>query len=334
MDLPSLDLSQFSPADLTGGVETIASQVQPDQQQPAQHALRKRIADGPPVRSEAEMDRLLFFDFETIPDQTRLQDFDLPPLPAKPVLRAVADCESAAIWLEDKKVGDVFDGLVEYGAPPEWVLSVRDAENERSKPRKGVLDNITKYLKKLDSDEAATDQRIKMLSVTPEYCQIVSAAWARGDGEVESGVVGEEIKGRGKDAPAVPLTEKDLVTLFWSVIETASTLVGYNIASFDLDVLFARSAILSVRPSRRIDTTPWRGDVCDLLHARFGKRMNTSMPLKQLAPLYGVHPAVPTEGSDVYRLWVDMRFDEIRRYNVSDVEVVRGLWKKWDGMWV
>src|SRR5690606_19755878 len=75
--------------------------------------------------------------------------------------------------------------LAGINPPDAWLDALVEAENASKKPRKGLLDAIDDKRRQLAQLERAGDDRIKLLSVTPEYCRIVAIGWAVGDGLAE-----------------------------------------------------------------------------------------------------------------------------------------------------
>ena len=149
--------------------------------------------------------------------------------------------------------------------------------------------------------------------MTPVYCRIVAIGMQFGNDQVQSQVVGKD-----------NATEVELLTDFWEVAARSSSLVGYNIAQFDLPVIYVRSRILGIKPTRKIDTKPWGGQVIDLMQTMFPR--GASMKLKDLARILGFTiPAEDVDGSEVFELWQAGKLDEIAKYQASDIEVTRQL---------
>lgn len=261
----------------------------------------------------------LIVDLETVPDESRMSQFGLDPLPT-PRTFTPADQLPDPVALVGKKVDEIKKALDGLWPPKEWIELAKQKEmlvNE--KPRKGVIDELN-GLSKLQAGEAGTIQdaveaQRKLLSVTPEYCRIVAMGSARGTAEIRTAVVGQVIEGH-------TIEESDLLESFWAAVEECSPLVGFNILGFDLPVIFIRSSILGIRPSRKIDLKPWGGDCIDLMKVRWPT--GGQKGLKDIARILGFTvPAEGVDGSHVFKLWQEKKLDEITKYQSSDIDVTR-----------
>jgi predicted PolB exonuclease-like 3'-5' exonuclease len=170
-----------------------------------------------------------------------------------------------------------------------------------------------------DQHAEAAAERCKLLSTTPEYCRIAAFGFACGVDEPQAMVVGEG-----------GYCEVDVLTAFWQLaMDSKNPLIGFNCLGFDLPVIYVRSMLLGVQPTRQLDMKPWGKDVIDLYMCRFGGRGNTSKDrpgkLKDLARVLDIEvPAGDTDGGDVARL---MRDDPVKvaEYVKSDIAVTRAL---------
>jgi len=265
---------------------------------------------------------LMFWDLETQPDFARLPTFGLPELPpyAETPAAELPDAWTFLAGTLDEMKAATFKPSAE------WCANARKLEAAAKKPRVGAYQAIDRLADMQSMYEREQSERIKLLSVTPEYCSIAAFGWALDDEEPKSFVVGAD----GRD-------ERDLLDAFWSMA-AKSVLVGYNICGFDLPVIFARSAILRVRPSIKIDTTPWKGAVLDLYLSRFPKgNFGGKGPgkLKELAALYGlVTQAEDVDGSHVYKLMQEKKFDEVSKYVESDVSLCQQMHGVFEGLFV
>jgi hypothetical protein len=158
----------------------------------------------------------------------------------------------------------------------------------------------------------------KTMSVTPEMCRICSFGWAMGDEVPMASVFGE--KGGTKDHDTY---ERAVLKKFWELAKRAKLIVGYNHLGFDLPVIYVRSAMLGVMPTRMIDFKPWGGEVCDLMQARWPR--GGQKKLKDFARLMGLPiPAGDVDGSQVEVLLKTDPF-KVGEYNRSDVSITREL---------
>lgn len=286
-------------------------------------------ASGKPDRSPIQGGRVpLYFDLETVPDESRIGQFGLEPLPqlreetpldqCPPVATVIAHTVEATVKL-----------LGELRPPEAWLAEFEAAEKAKEtsggkeKTRKGVLDAIAKVRSETDAVKVAVEERRKLLSVTPEFCRIVAMGTARGQAEIRAAIVGEKL------ADDTVVTEADILASFWNAAEECGPLIGFNVLHFDLPVIFVRSMLLGVKPSRKVDLTPWKGDVVDLMQARYPK--GGQRKLKDLARIYGFDiPAGDCDGSDVDRLWREEPA-QLAEYVKSDVHITRRLHASYRG---
>ncbi len=275
----------------------------------------------------------LIFDLETVPDESRLELFGLDPLPTPRQFTPAGQLPDPAT-LVSKKVDEIKKACDGLWPTTEWILLAIAAEKGIEKPRKGVLDEFSSMRTSLESEAGeilkAQADRNKLLSVTPEFCRIVAIGTARGDGPIKTAVVGQELP--WSDGKARPITEMHLLESFWEVAAESGPCVGFNCIFFDLPVIFIRSALLGVRPSRKFDLRPWGGEVIDLMTVRWPK--GGQKPLKDLARILGITvPAEGVDGSHVGKLFAAGKLDEIAAYQSSDIDVTRQLFNFYRGFW-
>lgn len=298
---------------------------------PKKRATRSRAAavEQPAAMPEATVkgEPIIFFDIETVPDEERMASFDLPELPPIPEYSDPSELPNHVELLK-ATVAEIVEKLKSIVAPKSYLEMLVGIE-KAGKNRDGVYKAIAAAGDVRGSVEKLHADRIKLLSTTPEYCKIVSMAVCRGDEKVTCSVVGQS-NSEGL------VTEEWLLRFYWDALLTCPKIAGYNIAGFDLPVIYFRSALLGVRPSKKIDATPWKDQVLDLYRLRFpGKDSRPAEGtgrLKQQAALCGIPiPAGETDGGAVYELWKAKKLDEINAYNVSDVEITRAYWRKFKG---
>lgn len=273
----------------------------------------------------------LYFDLETVPDETRLEELEQ----AKAIGQAPGSIEftDAAKMPKDlegflaRSIGDIETDLATFHPVPVWLDELEQKE-KTGKTRKGVYDAIDKERKAVSSQDRETEARNKTLATCPETLRIVAAGYAIDGGSVLSWV----------DNPDKPGGEAIVLAALWKLIKNAGRVVGFNVARFDLPAILTRSAILGVTPSRDLTKLkPWDDFVLDLYLARFGNRGNTDAKkpgtLKKLAACYGVPvPAGDFHGGQVAGAMQTPEGRELlAQYVKSDVEVTRALHKKFDG---
>lgn len=270
---------------------------------------------------EPRHDNAFYFDLETVPDEQRLASFGLEPLPQLPPITPVSELPDPADFVT-QDLDAIRKFLAAHNPPDEWLDSVITEEQRLKKPRKGLEDAVDTLASRMNSIANAADDRRLLLSVTPEFCRIAAFGWGIGGGDVNSTVC------------HTPEDEARVIDHFWNLWQRHSPIVGFNVLSFDLPVIFARSAILGIPASRPIDLKPWGKDVVDLYAIRFPKMKQQGQPgkLKELAPLYGIPvPAGDVDGSQVAEL-LAANPEKLGRYVRSDVEITRELHRRWRGL--
>lgn len=254
----------------------------------------------------------LFFDLETIPDFDRMEHFGFEPLPQLPEF--VTPKES---------IEDVLKGSIPkiketlQAAPDAWIDELAAEEQKREKPRKGVIDAAMGVFKERETIGDAEAAQNKKMSVTPEFCRIVAFGFAVGDDDPQAMIADTVDK------------ERLLLVAFWDLVKSLrAPLVGFNILHFDLPVIFVRSAILGVEPTRQLDLKPWGKDCYDLMKKRFPG--GGQMKMKDLAGIYQVPvPADDFDGSQVLEAVEAGLWDQIETYVKSDVVVAQKLYELW-----
>lgn len=254
----------------------------------------------------------LYFDLETIPDYDRLDSFDLPPVPTVPNetdLSQLPDPKQVATGTVDT----IKATLRRFVAPRSWLEQVTEAERA-GKDRSGVHQLIEAARNVRQEAIAAQADRNKLLSTTPEYCKVAAIGWARGNDAIQSIVLDED---NG---------ELRILSVFWQLAAVLNPLIAFNGISFDLPVIFIRSALLGIASSRSIDMKAWGRDVVDPYYLRFGSRgAGNGRPgkLKQLARLHGIAvPAGDVDGGCVDQL-IKTDPAKVGEYVRSDVHVLR-----------
>lgn len=282
-------------------------------------ATVQTVATRTSSRSERGGRRPLYFDLETAPDEERLHQFGLDPLPEPRPRMKLEECAPPADFIA--ATVDNVKAMLKAAAPcDEWIASF-EALEVANKNRKGVLEAIAELRDEAAAIAAATEERQKLLSVTPEFNRIVAAGWSHGDDAIFAAIAGNG-----------GTTEKRIVEILWEMIESATVVIGFNILGFDLPTLFVRSAILGIKPRRRLDLKPWGSDCLDLMKVRFPSQQPKGFGLKSLARAYGIPvPAGETDGGDVYRLWKAKEFGKIAEYVKSDVEITVKLHQMYRG---
>lgn len=163
------------------------------------------------------------------------------------------------------------------------------------------------------------------------YNEIVSIAWAKGEGEVQV-------------ATAKDFEEVSLLTMFATALGNPKRvfLVGYNIFAFDLKVMFQRAVILG-GPSHpefenlfkvlpKPSVAPWQaGNALDLATYWNGVA-GIKAPLYDLAVGLGLvsydEAARYDNGADVAGFVRDGEWNKLREHNAFDVHITREIYRR------
>lgn len=128
--------------------------------------------------------------------------------------------------------------------------------------------------------------------------------------------------------------EKDMLAEFAARVSHknemvwAPTVVGHNVASFDLRFLWQRAIVLGVRLPGWMprDAKPWGNEVFDTMTKFAGAQGKIS--LDNLALALGLQGKSEIDGSMVASMWAEGRYDEISRYCLDDVRLTREIHKR------
>ena len=280
-----------------------------------------------PKRATKPSRRMVYIDIETIPDESREHLFDLEPVPvAGP--RTPAKDMMTVDELRSGTLDAIKEVLKSRRPDDEYLLALEESERNgtgKQANRKGLFDAIAELRDEATKIEQALAARQKKMATDPEMCRIVALGWAVGGDPAEALVVGQK-----KADGAGLITETMLLERFWLLVADNTPIVGFNICGFDLPVIFTRSILLDVSPSRTIDLTPWKTDVVDLMADRFPRQQ--AKRLKYLAALLGI--PIPTEdvdGSKVSELFATDPA-KVGEYVRSDISVTRELHRKYRGL--
>ena len=256
---------------------------------------------------QVAMGETLFFDLETVPDRERIAEIEGPADEVQDPIVPPKDWVSGSV--------DDFKGSLSGPlslASVDYLAAISLCEQEKDKPRAGIIGEIAKAIK---TKSEAGEKLRKKYSTSPEYCRIAALGFAIGSGSP-----------RGMLCVDEP-SERKALNLFWDIATHCSPIVGYNIIGFDLPVILVRSAILGIRPTRKIDLRKFNNPHCvDLMVARFGS--GQAMPLKKLCRLYGIDiPAGDVDGSHVESMLQEDP-EAVLEYCKSDVAITQELYAR------
>lgn len=287
-------------------IEVIRARLQAKKQSASKPVIPQAIASG-----------CLYFDLETIPDERRRDLFGLSPLPDVPPETAVGGCPVVS-EIAELGLDEIEKRLMPLNPAAEWLDGLERHESLQKKPRAGVAKILAALRAVKTARVEAEAAQIKTMSVTPEMCKIAALGFAVGDLEPVSLVAG--IDG---------VTEEGILEVFWGLVRSHSPLIGFNCLHFDLPVIFVRSALLGVLPTKRLDLRPWGNDVIDLMTTRYPRSGATR--LKDLCRMLEIEiPAGNADGSQVYQL-MQTEPAKVGEYVCSDIVVTRKLHRMLQG---
>lgn len=264
---------------------------------------------------------VLYFDLETIPDYDRMDCFDLEPIPEPSKRGDIDKCPPVCDILK-QTVEKIKEDLKFYNPEDSYLDLIDAAEKIIAKPRKGVFETTESLRRQDQARSDALAARRKLMSLTPEFCRIVALGYGSLH-NTESLVVGDRI------TEGLMFDERRILEDFWSLAMRHKQVCGFNILNFDLPVIFMRSIILDVKPTRIFDMKPWGNDVIDLMKKRFPK--SGAMGLKKIATAMGIEiPAGDVDGSMVQELF-ESDPQKLGVYVRSDVDLVKVIHQMYTG---
>lgn len=104
---------------------------------------------------------------------------------------------------------------------------------------------------------------------------------------------------------------------------------GFNIAEFDLPMLFLRACkygcrnIIELLPGK-----PYDDRICDVMRMAFPTKRNEYVSMDKLCGWFGIEGKGDMDGSMVYDYFLEGRLHDIALYCQSDVEKTRELYNK------
>ncbi len=190
----------------------------------------------------------------------------------------------------------------------------------REKVKHPASMKVAKTIEKWEAEqkEGVVQEAIDKTALNGGYGEIISIAYAFDDAEPT--VIFRE-KGQG---------EKVVLNTFFMALrdiwQDISRIVGHNVL-WDLKFIAQRAMILGVNP---IIPIPWNAKAWDKMifdtmqeWAGYGKYIS----LDELALVLGLAKKT-MKGSDVYELYKEGRYKELKQYNANDVILARAAYKR------
>ena len=178
-------------------------------------------------------------------------------------------------------------------------------------------ESIAKWLE--ENRESATQDAISKTSFDGGRGHVCTIAWARNDGDIAV-----------HHAKTVA-DERSVIEDFFANFDPyhAETLVGHNVANFDLAFLRKRAIALGIvmpRGNFPRDPKPWDKKIFDTMIAWGGVRDFVSMD--NLCDILGIEGKNGFDGSQVADAWARGEHDRIAEYCMDDVHRTREIHKR------
>ena len=235
------------------------------------------------------------YDLEAIPDVSRFPR----PEEHKIEYNKELDIPKAMTTVASTKAA------LSLGICDEQILEMVETENERDKPRAGVLEALHKFLDA--GDQPMREWRnLAKNPATAAICAMSICAY-------------------GDPVPRVWLAtnreeERRLIEAFFTVHAEGGTRVGYNISAYDDRLMVWRALQLGVLPvGRRMAFSRHSGKGSIDLQAKLFSGLHDAMKLKIVLSMLGIPvPAGDTDGSMVADMVFSGQWETLAHYVASD----------------
>jgi len=119
--------------------------------------------------------------------------------------------------------------------------------------------------------------------------------------------------------------EKKILEEFWNYVEDGSNLISFNGDSFDIGALFKRCLFWKVRIKgfKSIDLRKTASGFW------FSYNAHEKGKLSDWATLFGI-PVKTSPGSEVPKLFMDGKWEDIKCHNIEDIELLEELYNRCD----
>lgn len=260
-----------------------------------------------PAVEDSKLEGILFFDVETVPDETRF------PRPTVPDPVAMGE-ELDRLLANPKATVDHIKEALNRNLIPDEIEKIERTERA-GKNRSGVMTAIA------SARNGGNPEFVEWTkySLHPLRCRIVTLGWAVGKNPVRSIVATNDDD------------ERLLLRAWWMLIaDPERQHCGFNTLNFDLGTLCFRSLILGIHPTRSLNRSKWSSnrEAIDLYQKLFpfGSPDGGGADCKSICRSLGIEiPAGEMDGSQVLGLWDAKDFDGIGKYVESDVTIEREL---------
>lgn len=240
------------------------------------------------------------YDLETVPDESRF------PRPIEPEKVEKPD---ANVDLQSLVSGTIPQITAKIPILSDQQLSALASLEESGKNRAGVMKSIAEQLQSGGSDYPAQLAEWKRLAINPLCCKVVAFGVRSKDWSLTLTAKNED-------------EERRLIATLWNCVDHFAMRVGYNINSYDDMVLVARSMLLKIDPSKRLDRRKFNNkQSIDLMTTLFPS--GTAQKLKDVCRYLGIVPPAGYEmdGSQVLDLVDAGEWEKVAEYVASDATV-------------
>ena len=219
------------------------------------------------------------------------------------------------------------------------IETVCNPENLALAPEPKAPANLKDPAKIAAAIEDKKRELIESAALDPDYGKILSLGYATSlNGPVTVFLSNEvyAMTAANADGPITVnetfRTEREIIEDFWSLFAACNgCAVGYNILGFDLPYLMRRSMALGVQVPFIPNLAKFKTEpITDLMAILYNWGSDRYKGLKQVAKLYGIQNDCPdVDGSQVK----DLTPEQLCAYQASDVDLVRRLYQRMNGVY-
>jgi hypothetical protein len=209
-----------------------------------------------------------------------------------------------------------------------------DAEKEKAtvRPPSNYKDEskIAEYIAAKHAEiDATIEEKRRKTSFDGMYGRIACIAWALDDGPVKSTLTAHDEREAIRDF-YFSIVNETRVTLNNGEASYAVTVVGHNVAGFDLPFLKHRSIILGIRPPapiyRAMQAKPWDGCIADTMLMWSADREKRAS-MDKLCRALGIQGKGDFDGGMVADTWPDNP-QKVIDYCKDDVQRTREIYRR------
>ena len=183
----------------------------------------------------------------------------------------------------------------------------------------------------ITAGESRGEEEFRRLALNGDWGRVLTIGLVveKNGQEIHRGLLGRE-----RQTMMFHLDEARTLRAFWKLLKSFNPrrdlIIGHNIFDFDLLFLYKRSIIQRVRPSVELSFARYRSQpIFDTMHEWERWRWQRSyISLDELARVLGLETSKSEgmDGSRVYEKFCAGCHDEIARYCLRDVELVRQVY--------